>query len=404
MRLVAPILATISLCLPAAAQPEPSAPTVESAADHSTGRVAPGEIVRLRPANAGPPVLLGAQLDSHGIVTTMLSDTRVWFDGFAAPLAYSALGDVMAVVPYEIWGRTKTEAVVEYQGKRSPPVTLDVVESAPALFTLDSTGKGQAAMLNETGCCNSAHDPAALGSTAVLYGTGEGQTTPPGITGSVTIHDRIADYPAPRLPVRVTVGGKPAKIEYAGEAPNAVAGFFQVNFRVPANAPLGDAVPLVLFVGDTRSPDGVTMAIRSPVKRILIADPDLAARNWLKNVLTGAAYDVSTASNGTDAVAQARLHPIDLVIFSLAIPEQERMDAIRVLRANRSQLSVIAIATAAALGPATLRAADLLGAQAVFTKPMAPQSMLQRVRELLRSRPTPYTADDSERPAHVERP
>ncbi len=380
----APLLMSC-FCLLAAAQPGPSAPTVESAADHFSGRVAPGEIVRLHPLNAGPPVLLGAQLDSQGIVTTLLAETRVWFDGFAAPLAYSLNGDVMAVVPYELAGRAKTEVVVEYRGKRSPPATLDVVESAPALFTLDSTGKGQAAMLNETGCCNSAHDPATRGSLAVLYATGEGQTTPPGITGSVTIHARIADYPAPLLPVRVTVGGLPAEIVYAGDAPNAVAGLFQVNFRVPANAPIGDAVPLVLSVGDSRSPDGVTMAIRSSVKRILVADPDLAARNWLKGVLTGAGYEVSTDRHGP---------LVDLVIMSLAIPEQERLDAIRALRAEQSQLSVIAIATASVLGPATLRAADMLGAQAVFTKPMAPQAVLDRVRELLQSRPTPYTADE----------
>src|SRR5579863_6386767 len=217
MRLVAPILATISLCLPAAAQPEPSAPTVESAADHSTGRVAPGEIVRLRPANAGPPVLLGAQLDSHGIVTTMLSDTRVWFDGFAAPLAYSALGDVMAVVPYEIWGRTKTEAVVEYQGKRSPPVTLDVVESAPALFTLDASGKGQAAMLNETGCCNSVRNPATRGTVATLWATGEGWSShPPAPGGFLAFTRKLLGFGRPDLPaatpVKVTVGGMPAEI------------------------------------------------------------------------------------------------------------------------------------------------------------------------------------------------
>jgi uncharacterized protein (TIGR03437 family) len=384
MRLLVPLLVAIGLCLTAFAQPQPSAPTVENAADHSTGKVAPGEIVRLHPSDAGPEVLLGAQLDSRGIVATLLADTRVWFDGFAAPLAYTVRGDVTAVVPYELAGKTKTEVVVEYLGKRSPPATLDVVESTPALFTLDSTGHGQAAMLNETGCCNSRHDPVARGSIAVLYATGEGQTTPAGITGSVTIHDRIADYPVPKLPVRVTVGGHPAEIVYAGDAPNAVAGLFQVNFRVPANAPIGDAVPLVLSIGESRSPDGVTMAIRSPVKRILLADPDPAARTWLKSLLTGAGYDVVAASNG---------QPIDLAIYSLAIPEQERLDAIRALRAEWSQVGVIAIATAAVLGPATLRAADMLGAQAVFTKPMARQAALQRVRELLRSRPTPYVAN-----------
>lgn len=388
---------TFCFCLfpqTAAAQAEPSAPTVENAADHSRGKIAPGEIVRLLAPNAGPAVLLGAQLDNQGIVTTLLADTRVWFDGFAAPLAYSVTGDVTAVVPYELAGKTTAEIVVEYQGKRSPPSTVSVVESAPALFTLDSTGKGQAAMLNETGCCNSRHDPAARSSVAVLYATGEGQTTPPGITGSVTIHDRIADYPVPQLPVRVTVGGHPAEIVYAGDAPNAVAGLFQINFRVPADAPIGDAVPLSISVGGAQSPDGVTMAIRSSVKRILVADPDPAARAWFKGVLTSAAYDVSLASSSADAVQQARQHPIDLVIFSLAIPEQQRLEAIRTLRSEWSQINVIAVATASVLGPATLRAADILGAQAVFTKPTTAQSVLQRVRDLLRSRPTPYTANE----------
>ena len=129
------------------------------------------------------------------------------------------------------------------------------IPAAPALFTLDSSGKGQATMLNETGCCNSVRNPAARGSIAVLYATGEGQTTPPGITGSVSAFAKVALYPTPRARVRVTVGGQLAAIVYAGEAPHAVAGLLQVNFRVPANAPLGDAVPVHLIVGDFRSPD-----------------------------------------------------------------------------------------------------------------------------------------------------
>ncbi len=375
-----------------------AAPAVESAADHSAGRVSPGEIVILHSPNAGPASLFGSQLDSDGKVATLLADTRVWFDDFAAPLAYAASGNVMAVVPYEISGQSTTKVVVEYQGKLAPPVTLEVVPSAPALFTLDSTGQGQAAMLNETGCCNSRRDPAMRGSIGVLYATGEGQTTPPGITGSVSYHDRIADYPSPRLSVHVTVGGKAAEIVYAGDAPNAVAGLIQVNFRVPANAPIGDAVPLVLAVGDSRSPDGVTMAIRSSVKRILVADPDPAARNWFKQVLAGASYDVSTARNGVDALRQAKLHPTDLVIFSLAIPEQERMDSIRDIRAAWPQVNVVATTPGSVLGPVTLRAADLLGAQAIFTHPLASQSVLRRVRELLRSHPTPYTMNRDQAP------
>ena len=149
--------------------PALSASDVVNAADYSGGRVAPGEIVVLYPKNAGPAVLAGSQLDSGGRTTTLLGETRVWFDGIAAPMVYSVTGQVSAVVPYAVAGRKTTQVLVEYRGVRSPAVELAVAPSAPALFTLDSTGKGQAGMLNERGCCNSARNPVARGSLASLY-------------------------------------------------------------------------------------------------------------------------------------------------------------------------------------------------------------------------------------------
>ena len=354
---------------------------VVNAADHSGGRLAPGEIIVLYPSNAGPAVLAGAQLDGKGRVTTSLAETRVLFDGMPAPLSYSVKGEVGAVVPYEVSNKKVTEVVVEYQGLRSAPVTLPVVDSAPALFTLDSTGKGQAGMLNAAGCCNSPRNPAARGSIVALYATGEGNTKPSGVTGSVSAYRRIADYPVPRRLVRVFVGGLPAEIIYAGEAPHAVAGLLQVNFRVPLNAPIGDAVPLVLMIGNTRSPDGVTMAVRSSVQRILVLDSDLARRAWVSRVLRGAGYQVSPSSDA----------PVDLVVAGLSMAQD--LEAIRL-----AQPRVRVIAVASTLDSATLRSADLVGAQAVVTRPLSAQLLLRRVRQLLRSRPVPYVGDE-ERPA-----
>jgi DNA-binding response OmpR family regulator len=53
------------------------------------------------------------------------------------------------------------------------------------------------------------------------------------------------------------------------------------------------------------------------------------------------------------------------------------------------------VATAGALGPRTLRAADLLGAQAL-RKPLSSKMVVARVRELLRPRPTLYTVEEEE--------
>jgi uncharacterized protein (TIGR03437 family) len=362
-------------------------PLIVRAPDHSSGPISPGEIVILHPADLGPAVLTGAQLDSAGNVTTSLGGARVLFDGFPAPLAYAVAGDIMAIVPYEIFGRRSAEVVVEYQGRRSPPATLNVVESGPALFTLDSTGHGQAAILNELGCCNSVRNPAKRGSVVTLYATGEGQTAPPGITGGVSFYARPADYPVPRLPVHVTVGGEPAEIVWAGEAPHAVTGLFQVNFRVPANAPLGDAVPVTLTIGDSSSPSGVTMAVRSAVPRVLLLDPDPVTRDWFQKMLVKASFDVFTSvPTSSNDVGQT----VDLVILSLAVPAADRLETIRALQAGHSpQFAVAAVGTGAWLSPATLKAADSFGAQAVFIKPFSPRPILARIRELLRPRPYP---------------
>lgn len=398
-------ICTLSLCavLTAAGEgPVLTGRDVINAADHTAGKVTPGEIIVLFPSNAGPAALAGSTPNQDGKVPTLLGETRVLFDGIAAPMAYSVAGQLGAVVPYEIADRKTTDVVVEYQGVRSPPVTMDVAVSAPAVFTLDLSGKGQAAILNDTGCCNSARNPATRGTIVSLYATGEGQTKPLGVSGNISVYSRLTDYPVPELPVQVTVGGQPAEIFYAGEAPHAVAGLLQVNFRVPPRAPLGDAIPIVLKVGNSQSVDGITMAVRSRVQGILVIHPQPAIRSRLSRVLSSAGYEVVTASSGQDGLRQAKQHSFDLVVVSLTMPEAESLETIRALRAQRPQLRVIALA--GTLGPAALRAADLVGAQGVLTITMARASVLRRVHELLKAHPVAYLASEGTEPVPLNRP
>ncbi len=359
---------------------------VVSAADYVGGKVAPGEIVVLYPSKAGPATLAEYRLGGNGRVSTSIAGTRVLFDGIPAPIFYAISGRIAVIVPYEVAKRTTTRVSVEYQGARSPAVTLPVVESLPALFTLDSSGHGQAAMLNQIGCCNSARNPAARGTIVTLYATGEGDTIPHGIDGNVAAYTRVADLPVPKQKLTVTVGSVPAEIIYAGEAPLAVAGLLQVNFRIPSDAPVGDAVPLVLTVGAAASPDGVTMAIKSAAERILVIEPQPAVRNRLTAILQAAGYQVTAAQDAGE---------VDLVACDLDLPESD-VKAIQALRAQRPKLRVLAIAPA--LDPASLRRADLLGAQAVLTKPVTDAAVLPRVRRLLREVPLPYALEQESLP------
>jgi uncharacterized protein (TIGR03437 family) len=62
--------------------------------------------------------------------------------------------------------------------------------------------------------------------------------------------------------VKVTIGGIEAPLQFAGSAPTAVAGLFQVNAVVPQGAPSGAAVPIVMSVGGVLSQSGVTIAVQ----------------------------------------------------------------------------------------------------------------------------------------------
>ena len=218
--------------------------------------------------------MLGAQLDANGRVATELADTRVYFDGIAAPLAYTVKGEVGAVVPYEVAGHATTEVVVEYQGRKSEPISIPVVPSNAALFTQNRVGTGQAGILLETGCCNSPENPALRGVITTVYATGEGLLQGHVPSGSVSAYNSVAAYPKPVLPVKLTIGGIPAELDYAAAAPHAIAGLLQINFFVPKNAPIGDAIPIVIAVGDVSSSELATMAVRDKKDQVLVAESD----------------------------------------------------------------------------------------------------------------------------------
>jgi uncharacterized protein (TIGR03437 family) len=70
------------------------------------------------------------------------------------------------------------------------------------------------------------------------------------------------DLKTPLLPVKVTIGGIDAYVDYEGSAPEAVTGLFQVNVTIPPGVTPGPAVPIVLTIGTVPSPDGVTIAVQ----------------------------------------------------------------------------------------------------------------------------------------------
>jgi len=92
----------------------------------------------------------------------------------------------------------------------------------------------------------------------VLYGTGEGPTTPSGIDGEIA---STTAPPKPLQAVSVTIGGQPATVEYAGSVPGIVAGLLQINARIPAGIPAG-AAAVIVTIGTSESSGAVTIAVQ----------------------------------------------------------------------------------------------------------------------------------------------
>jgi uncharacterized protein (TIGR03437 family) len=235
-----------------------SSSSVANAASYAQGGVSPGMNVVLFVPGVGPAVTVGTQLTPDGnFFTTTLGGVRVRFDGVAAPMVYAANGQFSAIAPYEVAGKQSTQLQVEFQGMLSNAVTIPVVATQPGLFSIDSSGSGPGAILDQQFQLNSVSNPAAIGSVVLLYATGEGQTTPSGVNGKLA----VIPLPAPQAPVTVTIDGIDATVLYAGAAAGLVAGVMQVNVQIPDGVASG-ARPVILKVGQTESQAGVTVAIQ----------------------------------------------------------------------------------------------------------------------------------------------
>jgi uncharacterized protein (TIGR03437 family) len=229
------------------------------AASGKAGTVTPGKIVVLYGSRIGPETLTGAQLQSDGRVATQLGGTQVFFDGTPAPLLYTSSGQLAAVVPYGVDGKSGTQVQVQTtSGGLSDKVGLPVVPVAPSLFSADFTGSGQGAIVNQDGSVNGSAKPAAKGSIVLLYATGEGQTIPAGLDGRLA---SASILPIPARAVKVFINGEAADVLYAGGVGGQVAGLMQVNVRIPADAPSGD-LPVVVQVGDAQSQPGITVSVQ----------------------------------------------------------------------------------------------------------------------------------------------
>ena len=248
----------ITVALTVSPPPTPVITAVQSAASGAPGTVAPGQLVTIVGKGVGPKNLVSFPATSTSVPLT-LGGTTVTFDGVAAPVIYTSFTATTVQVPYNIAVGATTAIRVNYAVSQSALFQLSTQAIYPGLFSLDSTGKGQAAALNQDFSVNSAGNPAKRGTILVLYGTGEGAVTPTLATGAIV----PLTPPFPQSPIQPVVffNGQQGRVLFWGEAPGSVAGLFQINVGIPENIPAGPISIQVAFGGQATQ-SGLTVAVQ----------------------------------------------------------------------------------------------------------------------------------------------
>jgi uncharacterized protein (TIGR03437 family) len=193
-------------------------------------------------------------------------------DELRAPLLYVSGTQANVQIPSRApLGSQRLAVRVSETGELVAGGQVAVASAAPGLFTSSQDGRGAAAALNQDGRVNSTSNPAAKGSVLVLYGTGQGQVSPPAEDGMPAAAAPLSStVTVPTSDGRTCVSSQPSmcvsfgstfgEVQYSGLAPGFV-GLWQINVRIPADAPSGNAVPVRVLINGAPS-NVVGIAIR----------------------------------------------------------------------------------------------------------------------------------------------
>jgi two-component system response regulator MprA len=125
-------------------------------------------------------------------------------------------------------------------------------------------------------------------------------------------------------------------------------------------------------------------------QRVLVVDDDRAVRESLRRSLEFNGYDVSTASDGAEALAGlsagAATAP-DVVVMDVMMPRLDGIETTRALRAAGNDVPILVLTARDAVGD-RVEGLDA-GADDYLTKPFALQELLARLRALLRRATVP---------------
>ncbi len=210
------------------------------------GAPAPGSIAAIFGSNLAG----AAQGATSDPLPNQLLDTTVTINSLPAPLFYVSANQINVQIPFEVLPGTASIEVK--RGNQTTTTSVLLAANSPGIFTVNGSGSGQGAVVISatgelaapSGSGNAMGRPARHGEFISIFSTGLGKVSNQPASGSKASSTLLAETTLTPL---VTIGGVPATVTFSGLAPGFV-GVYQVNARVPDNAPTGSSVPLLISV------------------------------------------------------------------------------------------------------------------------------------------------------------
>ena len=233
----------------------------------SGGGVSSQEFMTQFGSKIGPAKSVGLTIGPDGRATRELGGTRVSFNDDIVAMIFASINQTSFVAPRIPVGfrflrlaQNATFATIRFEvdGVLSNVLRAPLIESNPGIFSINSSGTGQGAILNSDFTLNGPNNPASDGVIQV-FGTGGGVVDP--ICPDATLAPVVAPLPRLTLTQRATIGGVEARILFAGSAPGLLCGVNQWNIA-PGNSPSGPAVPIQICSGENCSQEGITAAFQ----------------------------------------------------------------------------------------------------------------------------------------------
>ena len=187
----------------------------------------------------------------------MVGGVTVQIGNLPAPIYFVSSGQIDCLVPYGVAG-TSVAITVNNNGVLSNTVTVPLAKTSPGIFSLDTTGTGDGAILHfSTGAVVNSANPATKGEIVELYLTGLGALTTPIADGHGAT---AADFAV--TPIAVYVNG--VQVPASGllyDGVSSLPGLYQINFKVPTNLTVTGELPLAILTPDAFH-DQVNIAVQ----------------------------------------------------------------------------------------------------------------------------------------------